>query len=882
MRWARKIQLRARSLFRKSEVDAELSEELQFHLEHEAAKNEAAGMSKEDARRAAAVEFGGAEQVKEECRDMRRVNLAQDFAQDLRYGLRTLRKSPGFSATAIVTLALGIGANTAIFSVIDAVLLRPLPYRQPDRLVTVFESNMPNDFSTRNAAAPGNFLDWRSRTHVFEQIGAVSLNGFNITKTDRPERVTGAAISAGMLEMLGLRPALGRDIEPQDDREGADRVVVLGYSRWQRQFGGDPKIVGKTIHLGTIPHTVIGVLPPGLTFPEQTVELWVPLEQTIDAKSMHWRDSHYFDVFARLKPGVSMEQARAEMNGIAAALKGENPDTNSGSGTYIIPVKTALVGDIRPALLTLFVAVAFVLFIACANVANLLLVRATGREKELSIRVALGAGTSRLIRQMLTESTLLSLAGGGAGVLVAGWISRMLLALRPVSLPRYNTIEIDSRVLLFTFGVSVVTGLVFGLAPAIRAVAFNGNLTWSGSSRGATSGAKAQLLRNILVGGEIAISLVLLIGAGLLIRSFVRLSGKNLGFRVGHVVTVRVSIPQDKYPQESQVRRFYDELLSRVRAIPGVEGAGSTSFLPLTGTNFDNSFDIAGQPKHPPSNSVFALVRFIDPTYLSVMKIPILQGRGIEERDREGAPRAILISESMAKRYWEDVSPLGQHLIVYMGKDQSPWEIVGVVPDVNSDVTEAPRPTMYFPYAQFPYRFMVLTVRTRQDANAMIESIRQATRTLDPDQPLSQIRTLDQLLSETLLPWRFSMTLLGSFAALALLLAAAGIYGVISYAVGKRRNEIGIRMALGAQPKDVVRMVIRHGASIAFIGIAVGLAGAFYLTRFMTSQLYAVPPTDPLTYIAIALLLGAVALVASYIPARRAKHVDPVVALRYE
>lgn len=802
--------------------------------------------------------------------------------QDLRYAFRMLAKNPGFTAVAVLTLALGIGANTAIFSVVDAVLLRPLPYHESDRLVTIFESNAPNDLASRNAVAPGNFLDWRKQNHVFEQIGAVSLPGFNITGTDHPERVTGAAISAGMLRMLGLRPALGREFESSDDRAGANHVMMLGYSLWQRRFGGDPQVVGKTILLGTMPHKVIGVLPQGLTFPEETAALWVPLEQTITLKDMQWRNSHYLEVFARLKPAVTLAQARAEMNEIAASLKRTYPDANSGAGTYILRVQDDLVGDIRPALLTLLVAVGFLLLIACANVANLLLVRATGREKEMSIRLTLGAGSFRLIRQMLTESALLSVAGGATGLLVASWARQTLLALRPTSLPRYNAIEIDSRVLIFTLAISVVTGVLFGLVPALRAMRSDLNLALRGASRGATVGVTVRRLRNTFVAGEIAIALVLLVGAGLLIRSFIRLRGNDLGFRTDHIVTARVSIPQDKYPRDAQVVAFYDQLVARVRALPGVEAVGATSFLPLTGHNFDNSFDIVGRPERPPSDRTYALVRFVDVGYFSILQIPVLRGRGIEERDRAGASRAIVISESMARRYFPNANPVGQRLKVYMGMDQTPWEIVGVVRDVRTNITAAPEPMMYFPYAQMPYRFMVLTVRTHTDPKAMIEATRGVTRTLDPDQPLSQVRTLDELMTQTLVPWRFSMTLLGSFAALALVLAAAGIYGVISYTVGQRSGEIGIRMALGAQSGDVLCLILRQGMGVALAGIAFGLAGAFYLTRFLTTQLYAVRPTDPLTFAVIPVLLVAVSLAASYLPARRATRVDPMVALRYE
>ena len=869
-------------VFRRRRAESELEEELRAHVERRAQDLERSGMTREEARRRARIEFGGGEKYKEECREAQGRLWLEAIWMDARYAVRTLRKSPGFTTVAVLTLALGIGANAAIFSVVDAVLLRPLPYSQPERLVTIFESRTANDFSSRNAAAPGNFLDWRKRSRAFEQMGAASLPGFNITGADRAERVTGAAISAGMLRMLGLRPVLGREIEESDDRWGADRVVMLGYALWQRRFGSDPAIVGKTIRLDTKAYTVIGVLPRGLTFPEEFVELWVPLEQEITPENMAWRNSHYLDVYGRLKRGVTLAQGRAEMNEIAADLKRAYPDSNSGAGAYVAGVQEDLIGDIRPALLTLLVAVGFVLLVACANVANLLLVRATGREKEMSVRVALGAGSGRLLRQMLTESILLSTAGGAVGLLVAEWARETLLAIRPISLPRYNAIEIDGRVLLYTLGIAVATGVLFGLVPALRATWSDANAALRGRSQGASGGAGSQGLRAAFVMAEIAISLVLLIGAGLLIRSFLQLRGNELGFRMEQIVTARVSIPQEKYPEDAQVSRFYDRLLENVRAVPGVEAAGVTSFLPLTGRQFDNSFDIVGRPQQGHAGKTYALIRFVDPQYFGVLQIGILRGRGIEEGDRAGAPRAVVVSEAMARLYWPNANPIGQHVAVYMGADQSPWEVVGVVRDVRTNIATLPEPTLYFSHEQFPYRFMVLTVRTHGDPKAMVEAIRGVTATLDADQPLSQVRTMEELMERVLVPWRFSMTLLGAFAALALVLAVAGIYGVISYTVSLRTSEIGVRVVLGAQRRDVGRLILRQGIGLTLAGIALGLAAAYVLTGYLTTQLYGVRARDPLTFAAIPALLAAVALAANYVPARRAMRVDPMVALRHE
>ena len=567
------------------------------------------------------------------------------------------------------------------------------------------------------------------------------------------------------------------------------------------------------------------------------------------------------------------------MSRIAAQIKREQTESNSGAAVLVLTLQDDLSGAIRPALLTLLVAVGFVLLIACVNVANLLLVRATSRGKELATRIALGAGKARLMRQMLTESILLSFAGGCAGLLVASWTRRLLLAFRPESLPQFNVIETDGRVLLFTLAVCVGTGLLFGLLPALRSSTINLN---HATSRSSTPGKSTQRLRNLFVAAEIAISLVLLAGAGLTIRSFLHLRATDLGFRSDHTVTARISIPNDKYSKDEQVIAFYDHLLERIRSTVGVESAAMVSFLPLTGHNFDNSFDVVGRPPHPPDNRDYALVRFVDPQYFRVLGIPLLSGRGIGEHDRLGSWRSIVLSESMAKRYWPNSSPIGEHLMVYMGEDQSPWEVVGTVGDVRTSIAEEPQPTMYFPYAQFPYRFMVLTVRTHGDPQSMIETIRNTVAILDPDQPIYQTRTLANLIDTNLVPWRFSMMLLCMFAAMALLLAAAGIYGVMAYLVAERTHEVGIRMALGAQPHDVLRLVVGHGAKLALIGVISGLLASLALTRLMSNLLFDVSTTDPLTLSVVALVIAFVVLAACYIPARRATRVDPMIALRYE
>ena len=870
------------TVFHRSRSDRELEEEIRSHIARQTEDFERSGFSREEAQRRARIAFGSPEKAKENVREERPGFFLETLAGDIRFALRIFRKSPGFTSVAIFTLALGIGANTAIFSVVDAVLLRPLPYAEPDRIVTVAESNRPYDLPSRNEVSAGNFFDWRLRNHVFEQIGAVHVPGYSITGTDRPERVQGAAISAGMLHLLGLRPALGREFETADDRDGAPPVVMLADELWRRRFAGDTSIIGKTMYLDTKPYTIVGVLPPGLIFPADRAGVWLPLEQMHTRQEMHWYASHYLDVYARLRPGVTLAEANQEMTRIAAQIKQEQPESNGGAAALVIPLQEDLTGEIRPALLTLLTAVGFVLLIASVNVANLLLVRASARTKELATRIALGADKVRLIRQMLTESVMLSLAGGGAGLLVANWTRGILVALSPKSLPQFNVIETDGRVLLFTFIVSVSTGLLFGVLPAFGSTGLNLAPALHGLSRNATPGRTTHRLRNLLVVAEVAISLVLLAGAGLTIRSFLQLRHAHLGFRSDHTVTARITIPKDKYSREERVVAFYDKILERMHATPGVESAGMISYLPLTGHNFDNSFDIVGKPPRPYSDRDYALVRFVDPQYFDVLGIPVLAGRGTTEHDRLGAPRSVILSESMAKRFFPGANPIGQHLVVYMGEDQSPWEIVGIVADTRSDISALPEPTMYFAYAQFPYRYMVLTLRTHAEPSSMLDTIRDTVNSIDPDLPVYQRRTLAELVQEELVPWRFSMTLLAGFAAVALLLASAGIYGVMAYLVEQRTHEVGVRMALGARPSDVLRLVVAQGAKLAFLGVLAGVAASLALTRLMSSLLFNVSSTDPMTLSAVALLLVVVALAACAIPARRAANVDPAVALRCE
>ena len=805
----------------------------------------------------------------------------ETLIKDIRYGIRSLLKRPGFTAVAVITLALGIGANTAIFSVINAVLLRPLPYDHPEQLMALAESERPNDLTKRFPVAPANFLDWRAQNHSFSAMGAADTSSFNLTGTHLPERVVGAVTSASIFSMLGVQPIAGRAIIADDDQPAAPRVVLLSESLWQRRYARDVQIVGKSIGLNGEPYVVVGVMPSNFRFPERDVDLWVPIERQITEKDMHWRGSHYLTVVARLKPGVTLEQSRSEMNQLAAAIKSSLHGDMAGGAAIVLSLNDELSRQIRPTLFVLLGAVGLVLLIACANVASLLLVRANSRQREMTIRVVLGASRRRIARQLVTESLLLSLIGGAIGVILGEWFRGALLALSPDTLPRVNDIRTDGWVLLFAFLLSLVTGVVFGLAPVIYSMRTDLNHALRGGSHQATRGIRGLRLQRLIVTAEIAMSLVLVIAAGLVLQSFVKLSRADAGYRASDVVTTRVTLPKGRYQNNSDRAAFFERVLSGVSELPGVELAGASSFVPLTGKDFDNSFSIEGRPEAP-GQQTYALFRVVDSNYFQIMGIPLLRGRSFTEHDRADTPPVVIISESMARRYWPNQDPLGKRMTIDIGERPALREVVGILRDVRYTVTEENETAMYVPYRQQPTLSMVVVARTKAAPATMLRAIGEAVRKVDPDQPVQRVLTMDQIRSESVVPWRFSMLLIGSFAVIALALAAVGIYGVMSYAVNERRQEIGIRMALGAQTADVLKLVVRNGLWLALVGVACGLAGAFALTRLITSLLFGVTPTDAMTFAAVSLGLIAVVLLACFIPARRATKVDPLVALRYE
>jgi putative ABC transport system permease protein len=809
------------------------------------------------------------------------------LAQDVRYGFRMLRKSPGFAAVAVITLALGIGANTAIFSVVNAVLIRPLPYPNANRLVMIWEHRLP-DGERENNTSPATFLNWKEHATVFEHTAAF----FNWTKImtggATPERLNVQEVTPNFFALLGVNAALGRTLLASEDSvDGANDVVVLSFELWQRRFGSDPRIVGRNILLDGKPQTVVGVMPRGFQFfvkhgslvPEQP-QAWIPVTFSAKDPSFHGR---YLEAVGLLRPGVTLPQAQSAMTSLALSLEAQDPESMKNWTVNLVPLRTQLVGAIEPALRVLLGAVGLVLLIACANVATLLLARSKSRSHETAIRVALGAKPWLVIRQMLTESLLLAGFGGIVGLVVARWSTSALLALAPEGLIPLDGAQVDLHVLGFTAGIAALTGLLFGVVPAVQAARGRPNDELKEGGRGGSEGVHSGRTRSSFVVAEIALALVLLAGSGLLLRSFSRLMAVDPGFQSKGILTARVELPSSKYKDDPKVSEFYAQLLDRIRQLPGVHSASADAYLPFTGGIAATGVEVEGRPPLPAAEQPDVDVAVVEPHFFETLGIPLLSGRSFSDREAREVDHTVVISQSMARKLWPNEDPIGKRLTIHMKDVDVPSQVIGVVGDVkHAGLDASANATAYWPHPELAYNFMTLVIRTDGDPMTLAPAVRQAVWSLDKDQPVVDIRTMEDLLWVSLARARFSTVVLGVFAGMALLLAMAGIYGVVSYGVAERTREIGIRVALGAQRIDVLRMVLRQGLILAGFGIAIGLAAALAATRLLASLLFGTSPSDPATFASVAGLLIAVTLSACYVPARSAMKVDPMVALRYE
>ncbi len=886
--WKDEIRKRLANLNLSPVREAEIVEELAQHLEDRYRELLSGGATEEEAYRAALAELSGGHLLMEELRRVerpvpqepvvlgaRRRNMITDLWQDLRYGARLLMQKPGFTLIAVITLALGIGANTALFSVVNAVLLRALPYPQSERLVVLWQGGQRGELG-QMPVSPPELMDYRAEQQAFEHLAAHVLADANLSGSGEPERLRAAVVSADWFAVLGTPPLVGRTFLPEEHQPGRNNSVVLSYGLWQRRFGGDAEVLGGSVVLNGRARTVAGVMPASFRFPVEA-DLWLPLALTPEQLSPAGRPRHFLTAIARCKSGVTLAQAQEDVRAIAGRFPG-------GMNARLVSLHDELIGQVKAPLYILLAAVVFVLLIACANVGNLLLARATRRQTEMAIRQALGASRSRLLRQLVTESLLLTLAGGVLGVLLAVWSKDLLVTLVAEVLPRADEIKLDAQVLTFALGLSLLTGLLFGLVPAWQSSRPNLNETLKLGAPGGGGSSRGRA-RSLLVVSEIALALLLLAGAGLLLRSFHRLSQVDPGFNPAQVLTADMSLPFARYNTDAKRAAFYQELVPRLAALPGVEAAGIVSDLPLSGMNADSSYTHDAIPpeqqrRSPPS----ADYRHCSPQYFSAIGIPLLRGRAFAEHDTPGAQPVAIVNETLARRIWPNEDALGKRIAFFAPEGLEPWRvIVGVVGDVkHHGLNMETRPEIYIPHAQAPTGTMTLVLRTTGDPLALVTSVRNTVRALDADQPLFNLRRLERLRDDSIAPQRLQTLLLVLFAAVALLLSALGIYGVIAYAVSQRTHELGIRLALGAQRGDMLRLIVKQGMRLALLGVALGLLASFALTRLMENLLFGVSATDPLTFILITMLLLGVALLACLVPARRATKVDPMVALRYE
>ena len=800
---------------------------------------------------------------------------------DIRYALRNLLRRPTFTLIAVVTLALGIGANTAIFSAINALLLKPLPFPELDRVVAIWDK-LPSRGVMHNEVAVANYLDWQSQTQSFDQLALFRWWSANLTGIDPPERIQGFLVTANFLDVTGIKPSMGRNFLPEENQPGKDQVAIITHSLWQRRFGGDPNILNKTITVNSIVRTVVGVMPERFNYPKGA-EVYAPIPMTPEL--MKSRDGHGYYVIGRLKSGSSIQSAQAEIDNIMARLEQQFPETNKGWGSTVFPIVADTVRMYDTALWVMMAAVGFVLLIACANVANLMLARASGRQREIAVRTALGAGRWRIVRQLLTESVIVALIGGVLGILIGFWGIDALRAANPGDAAKYAPgwyqLGINPTVLLFTLGLSVVSGIVFGLAPALQVSKPNLNSSLKEGTRGTSSA--SHRLRSSLVVFEVALSLMLLVGAGLLTRSFLSLLKTDPGFNPDNVLTMNLVLPRAKYKDEPAAAAFYNDLVQRVKAQPGVESAAFVNYLPLGGANSSDSYLVEGEPEPAPGQEHDGRYRVATPDYFRTMEISIVRGRAFTEQDKAGAQPVVIVNETLARRHWPGQDPLGKRIRFYGPLDKAPWmQIVGVIKDVKHELNIPVEPEYYRPHAQDSWNAMVLVARTKVDPASLSAALRQQVWAIDKDQPVFDVKTMQEVRSTSVALYSMSSVMLAIFAGIALVLATIGIYGVMAFAVTQRTQEIGIRMALGARTADVLKLVVAHGMKLALLGMVIGLAGSWGLTRFIEKLLVGVQPTDLLTFSLVSVCLLVAAFVACYLPARRATKVDPLVALRYE
>ena len=804
----------------------------------------------------------------------------ETLLKDVRYGIRSLLKQPAFTAIAVITLALGIAGNTVIFSAVNSLLVKPLAFPELDRMVAIWEARLSQGVE-RNEVTMADYLDWRKQNQTFEQMGLYRWWSANLTGVEPPERIQGFLVSTNFLDVTGVKPFIGRAFSAEEDQPGKDAVVILNYGLWQRRFGGDANIVNKTVSLNGVKRTIIGVLPKEFNYPSG-MDVMAPLALTPELASN--RDNHTYYVLGRLKQNVSLPLAQTDLSTIAARLEKDYPQANTGHGVVVYPIVEDTVRFYARALWVLMGAVGFVLLIACANVANLTLARSSTRQREIALRLALGASRSRIIRQLLTESVMVALIGGALGVLIAYWGIDAMRAANPGEAakfaPGWEHLGINFPVLVFTLGVSVLSGALFGLAPAWQASKPDLN---DALKEGGRTTSSSHRLRNGLVVCEVALALMLLASAGLLLRSFLSLLNTDPGFNSTNLLTMKLVLPAAKYKDDQARAAFYSELLNRIRVLPGVESVAAVNYLPLGGSNSSDIFLIEGLPEPPPGQEFIGRYRVCTPDYFQTMGIPILKGRAFTEQDKVDAPRVVIVNETLAQRYWPNQDPINKRMRFTGPLEKNPWiQVVGVVKDVKHALSLPMSSDYYLPQNQDTWSSMVLVAKTKTEPMSMAAPIRQQVWAIDKDEPVFDVRTMQQVRALSVALYSFSSVTLTIFAAVALILSAVGIYGVMAYVVTQRTHEIGIRMALGARSRDVLRLVVRHGMTLALIGVGVGLGGAWALTRFMSSLLVGVSPTDAVTLSAVSLCLISIALIACYLPARRATKVDPLVALRYE